>query len=239
MNISRAAFIKRAVTRLEVGDIITADDFPKFQRVTVHQILHRLSIEGLLVRVKRGVFSRCEETQFGLAKASALMILSKEIEKDDGKCFGGLFLLNQLGLTTQVPAVIEILNNKSRYQIKIDGTRVRYCKVRPLISKRNKAHIMLLEVVKKINKIPDGDIQKTIQWLRKEISRLDKKSQQSLAKTAKDYSPRVRAILGSILQTLNSEISEKLKKTLKQSSYYRVGEVALHLASSDEWNLKE
>ena len=239
MNVNQTALIRKAVKKLKVGDVVTVDDFPKIPRITAHQILHRLSNEGLLVRVKRSVFSRCEETQYGLAKSSALMILSQEIESDDNKCFGGLFLLNQLGLTTQVPTVIEILNNRSRYHIKIDGTRVNYSKIRPQINKKNKAHIMLLEVVKKINEIPDGDIKKTIKWLRNKLAELDKKSLQSLANTANDYRPRVRAILGNLLQTINTEISDKLKKTLKQSSYYRVGEIASYLENAAEWNLKE
>jgi len=158
MITNKTKLVRRAIKKLKVGEIVTPDDFPSISRNTIHQIFSRISKEGLLVRVKAGTYSRCEETRFGLAKSTSLMVLSHEIEKDANKCFGGLFLLNQFGLTTQVPNVIDVLNNKSRYQTKIGGTKVRYSLIRAKINKKTKQHIMTLEIIKKIGKIPDGDI---------------------------------------------------------------------------------
>jgi len=239
MNVSKTEYIRRAVKKLDTGAIVTANDFPKLSNNTVNKILMRLAEEGLLERIKRGIYSRCRQTRFGLAKATPLMVLSKEINNDDNKCFGGLFLLNQLGLTTQVPTLIEIINNKSSYQSKIGGARIRYVRIRPKINKRSKELIITLEVIKKIGKIPAGSIKKTIQWLENRLEMLSHRELVLLVKSTRDYSPRVRAILGSLLQEIDAVQSEWLKKTLNDNTYYYVGQAIEYLPSSDYWKLKE
>lgn len=233
--------ILNIIEQLPSGSVVTLDTFPvNWSRNSVARVLSRLESQGIITRIKRGVYSKAKETRFGPVTPSPLEVLSKEVQQDDNKCFGGKFLFNNLGLTTQVPSVIEILNNKSSYLSKIGKTKVRYVRIRPLISKTTKRYIIILEVLKNSTMIPDSSVEKTKEWVIQKLKSMDNKETSKLAKIAYDYPPRVRALLGNIFQSLNQNlIAEKLKKTLNENSTYKVGLITELLENTPEWRLKK
>lgn len=239
MKPNQTAMIRRQIRNLPTGEILTPDSFPSISRNTTNKILTRLANEGVLARVKRGAYSRSKKTRFGQAISTPLQVLSQEIARDNNKCFGGLFLFNQLRLTTQIPSTIEILNNRSSYLSNIGNTRVRYVRIRPKITRSTKEAIQLLEVIKKIAAIPDGDIPKTLNWLNDKLKNSDPRKIKRIVSTAREYPPKVRAILGNLLENINSEFSEKLKNGLNKNSYYHVGAIAIHFKNHQNWNLKK
>jgi hypothetical protein len=239
MKTNQTAMIRRKIQSLTPGEILTPDDFPNILRNTANKILNRLSDEGAIVRLKRGVYSSCKNTRFGQVKATPLQALSQEIVRDNNKCFGGLFLFNQLGLTTQVPATIEILNNRSSYLATVGNTRVRYIRIRPKITRYTKEAIQYLEVIKKVAHIPDGNVMKIIAWLRNELRKSDSKKIKKLILTAEEYPPRVRAILGALLEDIDHVLAKKLKKSLNSNSFYSVGTVTNQIENHHFWRLKK
>jgi hypothetical protein len=238
MSVDYSNKIRAMIDDIENGAAITAKTFPKFPKNTLFVVLCRLCKEGTIVRVKRGVYSKVKKTRFGDLKLSPLDALSYEVNQDANKCFGGVFLLNQLKLTTQVPTVIEILNNKSSYQTKIGSTSIRYVKIRPKITHKTKEYIRYLEVIKKIRYIPDGDMFTTFAWLVKYLVEKESTQLALLVKVANDYPPRVRAILGSLLNQDHPKLAQALRKTLNENSYYRIGYLANLIQGANQWSLK-
>lgn len=227
------------INLLKVGGVITSANFPNVPRASVVTILNRIAKKDENIeRVKRGVFIKVKKTKYGLAKPTPLEILMHEIGHDDNKCFGGTFLFNQLGLTTQVPSTIEVLNNKSSYKIRVGNTTIRYSKIRPKIEKNNKACIALLEVIKKITSITDSNLQYTVRWLKKSIEDLTLPQLKQLVNTAYSYPPKTRAILGTLLSIQHPASAKKIKLTLKNNSYYTIGELSEYLFEPLKWGLK-
>jgi len=239
MRISYSEKIRKLIEEMGSGAVVTTDTFPaNWSRIAISQVLCRLAKNGEILRVKKGVYSKVKETRFGKVKSTPLEILSKQISEDENKCFGGLFLFNNLGLTTQVPSIIEVLNNKSSYVVKLGETTVRYIRIRPQINQSTKKYIKILEVIKESNKIPDSNVEKTLDWIKEIIGKMNEKEMKTLITIALDYPPRVRAILGSIFSIKQKiDLAKKLKKTLNSNSAYRVGQIATYLENAKEWRL--
>jgi hypothetical protein len=219
---------------------ITLDSFSsKWSRNSVARVLSRLEKQGYLFRIRRGVYTKVKQTRFGPALPTALELLAHEVQNNENKCFGGNFLFNNLGLTTQVPTVIEVLNNKSSYNITIGKTRVRYVRIRPRISKASKDLIMMLEVLKNISTIPDSSMIESKNWLFQKMDKMAAKEVAKLGRIARDYSPKVRALLGCMFEVLEqNQVAKTLKKSLNQNSTFKVGLIAEHLTNAKEWRLK-
>jgi len=240
MPISYSQQIRRKIEKLPTGAVITAELFPSsWPKNTITRILSRLSKDGLIERIKKGVYSKVTETRFGKLSASPLEVLSVEVHQDENKCFGGLFLFNNLGLTTQVPNVIVILNNKSGYTTQMGSTKIRYVRIRPRIDKKTRKYIILLEVLKNSKSIPDSSINKTYNWITKNLKKYQDKELKVLVKIAMDYPPRVRALLGNIFSHYKkTNLANQLKNTLNDNSSYRVGNIVFLLKNTKEWRLK-
>lgn len=236
---SYSSEIKKKIENMKSGAVITANSFPSsWPRNAVTRTLSRLNEEGLITRVKKGVYSKTKKTRFGNVSATSIEIIANEIKNDDNKCFGGLFLYNNLGLTTQVPKVIEILNNKSSYVQDLNSIKIRYVKIRPRIEKSTKPYITLLEVFKNLGDIPDSSVGHIYKWVNKKIDELEEKELKKLYKISLDYPPRVRAMLGCLLSIREKTLSEKIRKTLNVNSSYRVGSIVNYLENVDLWRLK-
>jgi hypothetical protein len=239
MDMNYSQKIRNCINELPAGGLVTVKMFPSsWPRETVLRSLSRFCKEGIIKRVKSGVYSKTKATRFGNVVATSLEVLAKEVHEDANKCFGGLFLFNNLGLTTQVPTIIEVLNNKSSYKIHVGSTLVKYIRIRPKITKESKKHIMFLEVLKNSKSIPDADATYTYRWICKKIAELDEKELKKLVSISLEYPPRVRAILGNLLITKWTSYADKLKTTLKTTSLYKVGRIVDLLKDPEEWKLK-
>jgi hypothetical protein len=239
MGLSIAEKIRRQIEDISSGGVITLETFTdKWSRNVVARVLSRLAKDGYIVRLKRGVYSKEKETRFGKVSSTPLEIVAEQLSHDENKCFGGLFLFNNLGLTTQVPNVIEVLNNKSSYCSKVGATTIRYVRIRPQINKETKKFISILEVIKNSKTIPDSSIQKTHDWIFEKIKEQSAKGIIELTKISLEYPPRVRAILGCMFYN-QKKVKEamRLKETLNVNSVYRVGQMSLVMHGADEWGI--
>ena len=239
MGVNCTSEMRATIEAMPAGSVITIGTFSEgWSRGSITRALSRLCLEGLIARMKKGVYSKTKETRFGKLTSTPLEVMAEEVKRDHSKCFGGLFLFNNLGLTTQVPRVIEILNNKSSYTSKIGSTEIRYVRIRPKINKNNKKYISLLEVLKNSRTIPDSNIQKTYDWIVNELMTFDEKEKRKIVEISFDYPPSVRALLGSIFESKNEVLSSQLRKTLNENSTYKVGTIATFLKNTKKWRLK-
>ena len=68
---------------------------------------------------------------------------------------------------------------------------------------------------------------------------MDEKNSASLIRYALKYPPRVRALLGSILEQINSKSDlSKLKSSLNPITVYKIGIDASILKSAKFWNIQ-
>jgi len=111
-------------------------------------------------------------------------------------------------------------------------------RIKPKITKENKQLIMFLEVLKNSKKIPDGSANRTYEWLQKRIYSYSSSEITILVDLSMDYPPRVRTMLGSLVEDKYSNEAFKLEKTLKNNTHYSIGYIAEKFAKRDKWRLK-
>lgn len=90
---------------------------PGMSDANIRQQLKQLTDKGLLKRFDTGIYFIPKETGFPLGSmiSGEQVIEKKYLKNDSDRCgyISGLTVVNQLGLTTQVPMVYEIVTNKA------------------------------------------------------------------------------------------------------------------------------
>jgi hypothetical protein len=97
----------------------------------------------------------------------------------------------------------------------------------------------ILDAIKDIKTIPDVDIKNAILIISERINKMDTKIKTSLLKYAMKYPPRVRALLGAILQQMNPKLDlSKLKSSLNPITVYNLGIDTSILKAAEFWNIR-
>ena len=138
----------------------------------VRQSVKRLVASGFLERYDSGIYYIPKSG--GLLGKSYLdpsvVIMRKYVENNSNK-YGyitGLSFANQLGLTTQVPAVIEIVTNREATNgrmLKVGNQKVRVKKPAIPVSKGNAELLQLLDSVGQAEKYTELTIKETVDIL--------------------------------------------------------------------------
>lgn len=100
-----AAVVRERVRTAKPGTFLRSKDFAGSARA-VDSELSRLSTRGELRRVRRGLYWRGTPTRFGMSAPSPLEVALAVAGPGAGPA--GVAAAHQLGLTTQVPATVEI-----------------------------------------------------------------------------------------------------------------------------------
>lgn len=102
---SVAGAARHRVERAKPGTFFRRRDFEGGDRA-VESALSRLTAEGELVRVRRGLYWRGKKTRFGMTHPSVLEAAVTVGGPGSGP--SGIAAAHLLGLTTQVPATVEV-----------------------------------------------------------------------------------------------------------------------------------
>jgi len=98
--------------------IITRDiKFEGCSRYCLYNAIRKLLKEGLLVRFCKGVYYLPTETMFGLSLLDSRKVVQRKYICSNSEVFGyycGTALRHNVGLTTQVPNVLEIVTNNEK-----------------------------------------------------------------------------------------------------------------------------
>lgn len=82
----------------------------------IRQAVKRLTTNGFLCRYDNGIYYIPQNSGvLGKSYLDPLLVIMRKYVKNNSETYGyttGIFFANQLGLTTQMPAVIEIVTNK-------------------------------------------------------------------------------------------------------------------------------
>lgn len=202
--------------------------------------LGRMVKDGTLVKIANGKYYRPRTSILGPVPPSTEELV-KDLLYDDGKLVGYLTdysIWDSMGLTSQFSSTIFIGLNRRKDPTTRDGREIRFVLQQNEISEQNVNLLQILDTIKFIKKIPDTTIEKTITRLREIFTNLDDKELVSLAELSRKYPPRVRAIVGAIMEAIGKHsIAASIKNTLNPLTEYRIGIDQSILPSLSNWNI--
>ncbi len=214
---------------------IAAEDFQ-----TAAKVMERLQAKGIVKKISKGVFYKPEQTVFGELKPDYNEQLRPYLF-ENGKRIAyetGFILYNRLGLTTQMAFRTKIASRSKRISINRGALKADAVKSYAEVTDKNYELLGFLDAFKDIKRIPDSNVKTSVKILSGKIKDLDEKQIAEMLKYAILYPPRVRALVGAILENANStENLQKLKESLNPLSSYELGLKESDLPTLKNWNI--
>lgn len=192
-------------------------------------------------RITSGVFYKPQKTVFGELKPRESEIMKAFLFEKKSRIgyVTGISLYNKMGLTTQVPRVIQVASKKKRISVTIGRIKTKPVKSYVDITDENVPILEILDALKDFAKIPDLDKEMGIKLLLNKIKNLKSKDESLLIKYALDYPPRTRAFLGALLEKgAKNKVFLPLKDSLNPLTSYDFGIDENMLETSLNWNIK-
>ncbi|MBD2704677.1 hypothetical protein IC229_28835 [Spirosoma sp. BT702] len=203
--------------------------------------LERLQKKGLIRKLAKGRFYKPKRTPFGEKKPDEQQLLKPYLYKQ-GKRIAyvtGDYLFNQLGLTTQVPAVLKIASRGQRIFINVGAIKATAVKSYVDVTDDNYQMLGFLDAMKDLKQIPDIDIKNAVAIFKNRIRQLNQSQRQAMIDCALAYPPRVRALLGAVLTALNPKKGiSKLSDSLNPLTTFDLGIDDTLLTSALAWNIR-
>lgn len=132
-------------------------DIPDMKPVSVRQQMKKLTEEGRLKRFDAGIYYIPKKSMFRSGSTLSIdeVIRKKYLQDGVNRCgyVGGILFANQLGLTTQVPALYEVYTNKATTEYretKLANLRVILRKPYCEIDTENAETLQLLDLIKEV-----------------------------------------------------------------------------------------
>jgi hypothetical protein len=243
MTSSITEIVRDKIEKFAYGDVFTASDFPidVTKQKSVNKVLENLTKEGKIRRLSKGRYYKTRMTEFGELQPDNYQIV-KDLLTENGKLVGyvtGYQIFNELGLTTQVSAILQIGTLKDKQNIKRSYYRINFIKQWNPITKENIPLLQLLDCLRFFKQIPDSMPAETCRRLLKLFSELNDNQRNKIKKLVLKYTPQTIALLGAILETLNSnEDVEMLIKSLNFQTFYNLSIPKEILPTQKRWNIR-
>jgi len=207
---------------------------------TAAKVLERIQAKGIIKKISKGVFYKPEQTVFGELKPDYNEQLRPYLF-ENGKRIAyitGAYLYNQLNLTTQMAFRIKIASRSKRIFINRGAVKADAVKSYTDVTESNYELLGFLDAFKDIKKIPDCSPRQAVKILSSRIKNLSEKQIENLTKYALLYPPRVKALVGAILENngSNTDIS-KLKVSLNPLTKFDIGLKEIDLPTIKNWNI--
>lgn len=232
-TISVASAVRQAVMNSS-DRIWTYADFTGLEMGAVSQALSRLSREGVVRRVRKGVYYKPKQTVLGESKASPSAVSARLLST--GARPTGLTAANALGLTTQNPARPSYAVSRNNAPTNLPGVKVMVR--RPVLNEDIHAReAAILEFLRDRGQTSDLAPQEIVERL---VSMLiDTAVFARVAEAALGEPPRVRAMLGALGQEAGIPDSNllQLRQSLNKLSRYDFGRLR-GLRHAREWQAK-
>jgi len=235
--------VKDKIENISYGDVFTASDFPidVTKQKSVNKVLENLTKAGKIRRLSKGRYYKTKITEFGELPPDSYQIV-KDLLTENEKTIGyitGYQIFNELGLTTQVSAILQIGTIKDKKSMKRGYYRIRFVKQWNTITKENIPLLQLLDCLRFFKNIPDTMPKDSCQRLLYLLSELNNNQKNKIKKLALKYTPQAIALLGAMFETLNpNEDVEMLKKTLNFQTFYRLSIPQNILPTQKKWNIR-
>jgi len=208
--------------------------------IAAAKVLERLVKSNAIKRASTGLFYKPKKTVFGELRPNEEELIKAYIF-DGNQRFAyitGTALYNKMGLTTQVPKSIKVACLNKRIVAKVGNVEIKPAKSYVSVTNQNYFLLELLDVMKDFNKIPDMDQQITISYLLKKLEALKENEMDKLIKAALYYPPRVKALLGALLDQLTfKDYLKILRKEINPLSSFEYGIKKEYLPTIGTWNI--
>ena len=208
--------------------------------VPTAKVLERLQKKGVIKKLSKGIFYKPKKTVFGELKPTEKEILKSYLFKNDKRIayITGTYLYNQMNLTTQIPAVLKIASATKRIYIKRETVRAKPVKSYVPVTEENYKFLGLLDALKDLNTIPDVNKESAIIILLENLKKIPYKDLIKIKELALLYPPRVRALLGALLEQQNNKINTKrLRDSLNPFTTYNYNLKDTELTTYQNWNI--
>ncbi len=239
-----AAEIRKRIKQLPEGKTFGYEDLciAKENYTTAAKALERFRKEGLIKKVSKGVFYKPEQTVFGELKPDYSELLRPYLF-ENGKRVAyetGTSLYNRLGLTTQLAYRVKIASRSKRININSGALKADAVKSYAEVTDNNYEMLGLLDAFKDIKRIPDCPVSRAISRLSAIVKELNERQTELLIKYALNYPPRVRALLGAILEKngISMKGLEKLKESLNPLTIIKLGINESDLPVKSKWHIE-
>lgn len=214
------------------------EDFRDLRFSAVAQALSRLTRQGTIERLSKGVYYRNRETVFGKSRPNPATI--RKLASRQKTLFpSGIAAANLLGFTTQMPKQGEIATSALSLPRKLVGNDTLIHTRRPeawaSLSETDAALLDFLRYGGKFSELSQEDTIHRLSALLSEQGRLSR-----LLKVADSEPPRVRAMLGALGERLgiNRRTLQHLRVSLNPLSQFDFGMLAA-LPNARSWQAKE
>ena len=146
---------------------------PDMSENAVRQAVKRLLAKGFLQRFDTGIYYIPKPSKLlGTTYLDPLTVIIRKYIKDNSGTYGyitGASFANQLGLTTQMPAVLEIVTNKEATKgrtVNIGGQTIRIKRSVFPITEENATILQFLDIISQAEKYSELTEQEMIERLR-------------------------------------------------------------------------
>ena len=209
---------------------------------TAAKALERLQKQGVIKKVSKGVFYKPEQTVFGELKPDYSELLRSYLF-ENGKRIAyetGTSLYNSMGLTTQLAFRIKIASRGKRININRGTLKADAVKSYTEVTDSNYETLGILDAFKDMKRIPDCSETQAVSRLSAIVKKLNDKQIASLIKYALLYPPRVRALLGAILENNGSKLRglENLKASINPLTTIKLGLKETDLPNKSKWYIE-
>jgi hypothetical protein len=209
---------------------------------TAAKTLERLQKAGLIKRVSRGLFYKPEQTVFGELEPDYNELIRPYLF-ENGKRVAyetGTSLYNRLGLTTQLAFRTKIASRGKRITINRGPLKADAVKSYAEVTDGNYKILGLLDAFKDIKRIPDCSVEQGVRRLSAILKELSELQTESLIKYALVYPPRVRALVGAVLQHIGytGDGLGKLKDSLNPLTTIKLGLKETDLPGKKNWYIE-
>lgn len=234
-------YISFTIDRFPKGYVFTYTDFPAEvnRKEAVIKALNRMVATGRIAKLSKGKYYKPETTPFGIIQPNQSQVV-KDLLEENGKTIGyltGYSIYNSLGLTTQLSNVIQIGKNVVRPAFKRGQYTISFIKQNNIITQENIPLLQILDTIRYIKKIPDTTISKSGKRLSAILKNLSDTEKSSLVRLALKYPPSARALLGTLLYTIQADaVSQPLYNSLNPITKYKLPGLKIAFPEADKWN---
>ncbi len=209
--------------------------------ISAAKAMERLQKKGLVRRISKGRFYKPKMTVFGEKRPNESELLKPYLYQKGQRTayITGTRLYNQLGLTTQVPSDIQIAGRSRRNLTGISFMKIGWVKSYAEVSEDNYQILGFLDAMKDVKQIPDLDIEAAMTIFKNRLEGLSSERQRQMITYALLYPPRVRALLGAILEEIQSGLDlNLLKESLNPFTKFALGFNSPLLQTASNWNIQ-
>jgi hypothetical protein len=197
--------VEKKIKRLSKGRILFADDFAGMGTPsTVNKALYRLKEKKLLVRLSQGVYLYPELKEIGVITPTIEDIAKAIAKRDKARIVPtGVYALNKLGLSTQIPMNVVFLTDGAARKIKIGKRSIKFKKTTPKnLLLKGEISSLVIQALRELGK---DDLQ--LEQLEKLKKHLEKEKPENIKYNLNLAPDWIRKIL---LESLKKSQNEKL-----------------------------